>query len=167
MPSPNARTTVSWALPQKFVVERSDASQSVHSWLSHATTVLSSRSRLPTPGTPASPALSSACAPGTPRQSRRCPCSRRTRPLRASSGPTPARASPCPPAPWSSTPHPSGMPSRAPAPSTPRRPTGPSPCALRPIGLVEKIIHPGHSRTNPLNYCSGLGEIATNIQVNR
>lgn len=47
MPSPNARTTVSWALPQKFVVERSDASQSVHSWLSHATTVLSSRSRLP------------------------------------------------------------------------------------------------------------------------
>ena len=43
MPGPNARTTVSWDLPQKFVVERSEPSQSVHSWLSHATTVLSSR----------------------------------------------------------------------------------------------------------------------------
>ena len=47
MPGPNARTTVSWDLPQKFVVERGDASQSVHPWLSHATTVFSSRSRLP------------------------------------------------------------------------------------------------------------------------
>ena len=47
VPSPNARTTVSWALPQKLVVERSEPSQSVYAWLSHATTVLSSRSRLP------------------------------------------------------------------------------------------------------------------------
>ena len=47
VPSPNARATVSWALPQNPVVERSDASQSAHSRLSHVTTVLSSRSRLP------------------------------------------------------------------------------------------------------------------------
>ena len=47
VPIPNALTTVSWALPQKFVAERSDASQSVHSRLSHATTVFSSSRREP------------------------------------------------------------------------------------------------------------------------
>ena len=43
VPSPNARTTVSWALPQKLVVERSEPSQSVYAWLSHVTMVFSSR----------------------------------------------------------------------------------------------------------------------------
>ena len=47
MPSPNALTTVSCALPQNPVVEKNDASQSAHSRLSQATTVFSSRSRLP------------------------------------------------------------------------------------------------------------------------
>lgn len=47
VPSPNARATVSCALPQKFVDEKSDASQSAHSRLSHVTTVFSSRRRLP------------------------------------------------------------------------------------------------------------------------
>lgn len=47
VPKPNALTTVSCALPQKFVVEKSEASQSAHSRLSQATTVFSSRSRLP------------------------------------------------------------------------------------------------------------------------
>ena len=47
VPSPNARTTVSCALPQNPVVERSEPSQSLHSWLSQATTVLSSSRREP------------------------------------------------------------------------------------------------------------------------
>lgn len=47
MPKPNARTTVSCALSQKSVDEKSEPSRSVRSWLSRATTVFSSSRREP------------------------------------------------------------------------------------------------------------------------
>jgi hypothetical protein len=43
VPSPKLRTTVSRALPQKFMDERNELTQSVHSWASQATVVFSSR----------------------------------------------------------------------------------------------------------------------------
>jgi hypothetical protein len=47
VPSPNARTTVSCALPQKSVDEKNEAGQSAHSRLLQATTVFSSSRRDP------------------------------------------------------------------------------------------------------------------------